>query len=164
DVDMPPGSYHGIHARLVLEHDPRREELLAKFLDALTVDGVLVESEWDTTVPPEHLVLDSPDDATTDLVVAFLAALTRIVEARGMDGSWGRRVLAVAREHGLRDVVTYTDSRSWVGGTGICLLHHSNSIAQQQRLLEQGMTIQQLEQLRTALLDPRLVLSSYLMQ
>jgi hypothetical protein len=83
--------------------------------------------------------------------------------ARGADMAWANQCVDVLSRIGLTDVTGFIDSRSWAGGTGICLLHRSNSIQKEAELLAAGMSLDELVELREALMDPGLVLSSYLM-
>lgn len=162
DTTLPSGHYDGIHVRLLLEHLPQRDDVLAQLVDALAPGAPLIVTEWDTDW--RNLVLHSPSPTITDLLDTFQHHLIGIGEAAGMDGSWARRVHPAMRRLGMTDVLTLTDAQSWTGGTGICLLHRSNSIQQQPGLLKAGMTADDLACLRRVLADPALVLAGYLTQ
>lgn len=161
DMCLPVGAYDLIHARLVLMHLPDREVILAKLVAALALGGILVVSDWDCEW--RDLVLAAPSEEDSALHDKFQVTLFGIGERRGMDSAWARKAHPAMCAAGLTDVLTVSDARSYRGGTGICLLHHSNSIQMREPLLDGGMTSDELDRFRALMRDPRLVLSSYLM-
>lgn len=155
------GSQQAVVARLVLMHLPEREQVLAHLAQALAPGGVIVVADWDCTW--RDLVRRSPSSRATELFEKFQDALMSFGESRGADMGWAKRAPEAMMSIGLADVESHIESRSWRGGTGICLLHRSNSIQRESELLGVGMTREELAELRQVLMDPDLVLSGYLM-
>jgi len=162
-VPLEARCFAGIHARLVFQHiaEAERRELLAALQRALVPGGVLVLSDWAGT--GQDLVRRSPSAAATALLDRFQSVLLGVIGAAGTDMAWGQRTLAAMVDTGFRDVATHYDSRTYRGGTGICLLHASNSRQLEDQFLAAGMTIGELKELRRLLADPGVTLSSYLM-
>lgn len=155
------GSQQAVVARLVLMHLPEREQVLAQLAQALAPGGVIVVADWDCTW--RDLVRRSPSSRATELFEKFQDALMSFGGSRGADMGWAKRAPEAMMSIGLADVESHIESRSWRGGTGICLLHRSNSIQRESELLGVGMTREDLTELRQVLMDPDLVLSGYLM-
>jgi SAM-dependent methyltransferase len=159
DVTTHPfddGQYDLIHARLLFMHLADREQVLARVAKALKPGtGVLVVSDWDTRHLDDMIVRASVEVA--DAFLAFQNTLIGIGEAAGMDSGWARRIPAVMADAdlaGLVGVTAQTYNRVWVGGTAGLLLHACNSRQKEKELLEAGMTLEQLDTLRTAMADP----------
>ncbi|MEV4830578.1 methyltransferase domain-containing protein [Micromonospora sp. NPDC049257] len=155
------GSQQAIVARLVLMHLPEREQVLADLVRALAPGGALVVADWDCTW--RDMIRRSPSPRATQLIEQFQDALLSFGESRGADMGWATRAPEAMLRLGLDNVDSRIESRSWRGGTGICLLHHSNSIQREPELLTAGMTPEDLAELRQVLMDPDLMLSGYLM-
>lgn len=160
-TELEPASFDVVHARLLLMHLPQRREVLARLVGLLRPGGVIVISDWDCTW--RDMIRACPDADAAQLVDRFQSTLLGIGEKAGADMHWAAEIHEAMGEAGLVDVHTVTDSRSWAGGTGICLLHRSNSIQLEEHLLGAGMTEPELVALREVLMDERLVLSGYLM-
>ncbi|OJF13665.1 class I SAM-dependent methyltransferase [Couchioplanes caeruleus] len=158
---FPPDRFDLIHARLLLMHLPAREQILGRLVEALKPGGILVVSDWETS--HLDLVLDSPDENGTRVFQRFLETCLAGSPAVGIDPRWAARANGAMRRAGLTDVTTTVHARSWAGGTGACLLHRSNTIQLQPHLLLGGFTEDELTTLRELLIDPRFVISSYLM-
>jgi SAM-dependent methyltransferase len=145
--------YDLIHARLLFMHLADREQVLARVAKALKPGiGVLVVSDWDTRHLAD-LIVRAPA-AVADAFLAFQNALIGVGEAAGMDSGWARRIPAVMADAGLVGVTAHTYNRVWVGGTAGLLLHACNSRQKQGELLAAGMTLEQLDTVRTAMSDP----------
>ena len=155
------GSQQAVVARLVLMHLPEREQVLARLVEALAPGGVLVVADWDCTW--RDMIRHSPSPRATELIERFHDGLLAFGQSRGADMGWAKRAPAAMQAAGLVDVESHIDSRSWRGGTGICLLHRSNSLQREAELLDAGMTREDLAELREVLMDPELLLSGYLM-
>jgi SAM-dependent methyltransferase len=155
------GDQRAVVARLVLMHLPEREQVLTRLIEALAPGGVLVVADWDCTW--RDMIRRSPSPRATELIERFQDALLSYGESRGADMGWAKRAPEAMLRAGLVDVTSRIESRSWRGGTGICLLHRSNSIQREQELLAAGMTVEDLAELRDVLMDPELMLSGYLM-
>jgi SAM-dependent methyltransferase len=91
-----PG-YDLIHARLVLEHLPRPDAVLAKLADALRPGGWLVVEDYDVRTMGVVHPADPAWTAVHDGVVGVL-------RAAGVDPLYGSRVLDGLRATGLVDV------------------------------------------------------------
>ncbi|MEU8333706.1 class I SAM-dependent methyltransferase [Micromonospora arborensis] len=155
------GSQQAIVARLVLMHLPEREQVLADLTRALAPGGAMVVADWDCTW--RDMIRRSPSPRATELIERFQDALLAFGESRGADMGWAQRAPEVMLRLGLVDVDSRIESRSWRGGTGICRLHHSNSIQREAELVAAGMSRDDLVELREVLMDPQLMLSGYLM-
>ncbi|MGW0504044.1 class I SAM-dependent methyltransferase [Micromonospora sp. NPDC003241] len=155
------GAQQAIVARLVLMHLPERDQVLTQLMAALAPGGVLVVADWDCTW--RDMIRASPSPRATALIDRFQDALLAFGESRGVDMGWAKRAPEAMRRAGLVDLDSRIESRLWRGGTGICLLHRSNSIQREQELLAAGMTVEDLAELREVLMDPELMLSGYLM-
>jgi 2-polyprenyl-3-methyl-5-hydroxy-6-metoxy-1,4-benzoquinol methylase len=157
----PTGGFDLIHARLLLMHLPAREEVLSRLVDSLKPGGLLVISDWETNYL--DLILDCPDEVSARAFRRFLEICLAGSPRVGIDPRWATRVNSVMRRAALVDVITNTHAKSWAGGTGACLLHRSNTFQLQSKLLEDGFSEDELRTLRDLLVDPRFVISSYLM-
>ena len=89
--------YDLVHARLVLEHLPQRDAVVAKLVAALRPGGWLVIDDYDLctigVVDPPHAAWS----ATADAAVAVL-------RAAGVDPNYGSKLLGVLHAAGLVDV------------------------------------------------------------
>ncbi|MEU7823012.1 class I SAM-dependent methyltransferase [Catellatospora sp. NPDC049133] len=160
-AELEPNSLDLIHARLLLMHLPERKQVLARLAQALVPGGRIVISDWDCTW--HDMVRASPDAKATDLFHTFQKVLLGLGTSRGADMHWAADANQAMRDCGLVDVATVTHSQTWTGGTGVAMLHHSNSIQLQDHLVAAGMEVDELIALRDLLRDPELVLSDYLM-
>ncbi|WP_157756951.1 class I SAM-dependent methyltransferase [Plantactinospora sp. KBS50] len=158
---FPTETFDLIHARLLLMHLPTREQVVSQLVQALKPGGVLVISDWETNYL--DLILDSPDETGSRVFMRFLEICRAGSPLVGIDLRWAARAHSVMRSAGLSDVTTTTHASSWAGGTGACVLHRSNTFQLESRLLEDDFTEEELRTLRGVLLDPRFVISSYLM-
>jgi SAM-dependent methyltransferase len=92
-----PGGFDLVHARLVLEHLPEREAVLASMVDATLPGGwVLVEDfDWSTAATVD------PPSKLHDKVVRALRAFFSL---HGYDAQLGRRLPRLLQSAGLTDV------------------------------------------------------------
>jgi 2-polyprenyl-3-methyl-5-hydroxy-6-metoxy-1,4-benzoquinol methylase len=158
---LPEGPFDVIHARAVLQHLPERYDVLARLTAALAPGGVVVieelEARWSTAV------LATPDARAHDIFAAYETALAGIFRASGNDPKWSRLVHAAMRDLGLVEVDTEGWQGSFEGGTGACLLAYSGSTELNDKLIDAGMTADDLQTLRRLALDPSLVLRGILL-
>ncbi|MET7397368.1 methyltransferase domain-containing protein [Dactylosporangium sp. NPDC005572] len=159
-VELEPGSFDLIHARLVLMHLPDREELLARLVGLLKPGGVIVVSDWDCTW--RDMLIDAPP-AVREAFTRFQTVLTDIAEEHGVDPSWAREAPAAMQRAGLVDVAATAYTPLCRGGEPGLLLHASNSRQREAALLAGGMTAQALETLRVGMTDPAALGFAYLM-
>lgn len=153
---LPEGPFDLIHARAVLQHLPQRRAVLATLADALAPGGVLVVEELEAGWA--RSVLATPDPRAYEVFAAYERALTRVLVRSGNDQTWNRLKHAAMLELGLEDVDTQGWQGSFAGGTGVCLLAYAGSAELHDRLVQAGMTADDLKFLRRIALDPRLVL------
>lgn len=161
NIDLQPGSRDAVVCRLGLMHWPDRHAILARLVEALRPGGAIVVADWDCTW--RDMIRRSPSRRATMLVEMFQDALLGIAECNGADLGWAQNVPQAMHDLGLTGVTSHIDARSWTGGTGICLLHRSNSVQKEAELLAAGMSRDELVELRDVLMDPELMLSGYLM-
>ena len=159
--DPPPeGPWDVIHARLVLGHLPGRHDILRRLAATLAPSGALVIEEWDDYRAGLLLAVPEPEAAT--LFPAYLAAVEQLLTARGLDHGWAWQVHAAMAGAGLVDVDTAVHARSWPGGSAGALHHAANIKLLGPRILEAGMTGEQLDRLSGYLRDPRMVVRGLL--
>jgi SAM-dependent methyltransferase len=157
---LPAGHYDLIHTRLLLLHLAEREPVLDRLVAALKPGGVLVVSEWEAD--RRDFLVHAATPAHAAAYNAFQNGLLGILEDRGADLAWARRVPLAMRTRGLA-VSTVAHNRLWRGGEPGNLLHLSNSHQMEQQLLARGMTAAQLDLLRAMLVDPKTLAYCYWM-
>lgn len=97
DDPLEETGYDLIHTRLVLEHLPRREQILDKLVAALRPGGWLVIEDYDLRTT---LIVDPPNRSWTSTAEAVIDALQRA----GCDPLIGVRLLGLLRAAGLSNV------------------------------------------------------------
>jgi SAM-dependent methyltransferase len=157
---LPDGPWDVIHARLVLGHLPGRQDILRRLAAGLAPDGALAIEEWDDS--HAGLVLAAPEPDAATLLPTYLTAVEQLLTARGLDHDWAWQVHAAMVGAGLVDVDTVVHARSWPGGSAGALHHAANIRLLRQRILEAGMTGEQLDRLSGFLHDPRMVVRGLL--
>jgi SAM-dependent methyltransferase len=96
---LPEGAFDLVHARLLLEHLPQRDEVLTGLVRALAPGGWLVVEDFDWAT---STVVDPPSPVLTRVADACRAAFGR----HGYDAAYGRRLPRAFRAAGLADVRT----------------------------------------------------------
>ncbi|MFI9024050.1 methyltransferase [Streptomyces sp. NPDC053560] len=148
---LPEAAFDLVVARLVLQHLPERLAVLDKLVHALKPGGVLQIDEFDTSYEPPLL---APDARAAELYSTFLRAKAAAMRAGGGDPHWGRRVPAAMRAAGLVDI----DPRPFIelrhaDSAGLRLqLHHTHHL--RDKLVAEGMTEGELEEVRDLMRDP----------
>jgi SAM-dependent methyltransferase len=100
--DAPPvDAFDLVHARLVLVHLPERERALAAMIAAVRPGGWIVIEDADPGMQPLACLQEG---ATADRAQRIRRGFRRLVEARGADLAWGRRLPGLLRDAGLRRV------------------------------------------------------------
>jgi hypothetical protein len=89
-----------VHARLLLEHLPKRDTVLASLAAALAPGGWLLVEDLDWASAE---VIDPP----TPLHARVVAACREFMRGRGYDPEYGRRLPRALRTAGLVDVGTH---------------------------------------------------------
>jgi SAM-dependent methyltransferase len=95
--DLERDAYDLVHARLVLEHLPQRHAVLDRLVAALRPGGWLMVEDYDTTT----MTIAHPH---SDIWSKTVRAVIDVMEARGADLGWGRRLPAALRDRPLADV------------------------------------------------------------
>ena len=103
ETTLPVDRYELVHARLVLEHLPRRHAVLAALTAAVRPGGWLLIEDFDWSTA---LVIDPPD-ATHDRVAR---ACLQVLTAGGYDPYYGRTLPRRLHEAGLVEVGTHAES------------------------------------------------------
>lgn len=158
---LPDGPFDVIHARAVLQHLPERHEVLAKLTAALAPGGVVIVEELEAGW--SRAVLATPDPGAHEIFAHYETALAGIFKASGNDQTWARRVHTAMRDLELTDVDTQAWQGSWPGGTGAALLAYAGSSELHDKLVDAGMSAEELATLGRLALDPRLVLRGILL-
>jgi len=158
-ADLPSNHYDLIHARLLLLHLTDRDAVIRRLVGALKPGGLLVTSDWDTT--RHDVMLHGPSEAAVAAFDVFQEALLAFLGSNGADLSWARRAPLSLRAAGLTELQTEVHNRLWAGGEVANLLHVSNSYQLREVLMARGVTDEQLELVRAALLDPQTLAYCY---
>ena len=108
---MPEGEFDLIHSRLVLEHLPGREDALARMAGALAPGGWLVVEE--ITFGTEKAL----DRRAAVLLGGLLGVVKLIMQRKGFDGTFGRRLPVHFSRLGLTEVNAEGTQLVLVGGT-----------------------------------------------
>jgi SAM-dependent methyltransferase len=108
---LPEAAFDLIHSRLVLVHVPEREKTLARMVSALKPGGWLIDEEFDTSVSPDPAA--SPGEVLSKTHVA----MTQIMEDRGVDRRFGRRLFGLLRTLGLVSVAAEGRTFMWSAGS-----------------------------------------------
>jgi hypothetical protein len=160
-IEPPRDSFDFIHARLVLALLPRRQQILARLIQALSPGGTILVEDWDTTRPDIVLHASSPQVICGYSRIQH--ALNQMAAAKGNDPTWARRLHASLISHHLTGVETIIHTSDWSGdGPGGQLLRAA--LAQhEQDLLRAGLTPDALAEARGFLDDPGFVPAGYLL-
>jgi SAM-dependent methyltransferase len=157
---LPDGPWDLIHARLVLRHVPGRHEILRRLAGALAPGGALVIEEWDAY--RAGLVLAAPEAEAEELFYRFETAVEQLTAARAVDLQWPWQVHGAMAKAGLAEVDTVVHARSWAGGSAGGRHYAATIRLLRARILEAGMTGEQLDRLSVYLHDPRMVVRGLL--
>jgi SAM-dependent methyltransferase len=158
---LPDGPWDLIHARLVLRHLPGRHEILRHLAAALAPGGVLAIEEWDAY--RSGLVLAAPEPEAASLFHTYVNSVQQILQdARVIDVEWPWQVHAAMASAGLVEVDTVVHARSSPGASAGTLHVVATISLLRTRLLEAGMTGEQLDRLCGFLRDPRMVVRGLL--
>lgn len=146
------GPFDLIHARLVLTHLPRREEIFAWFVDALAPGGWLVLGDV-TGRPLTALAAPSAADRALWDRMQYLSHEV-LGPARGISLDWAYEVDGRMAAAGLTDIEAIEYSRTTVGGDAGCLLHGNLNAQAAPALREVGATEAELVRYRELMVDP----------
>lgn len=158
---LPEGPFDLVHTRLTLQHLPRRGQILPAMVSVLRPGGVLSVEDWDAS--DVHRVVCAPDDASAALYERYQKLVgEKVFAAAGTDRAWARGLHARFVEQGLVEVTTHVESEYWIGGgPGLAGLVGSNLVQLRERLLDAGMSTDELDQMAVLVQDPRLVVRGF---
>ncbi|GAA2845700.1 hypothetical protein GCM10010517_02200 [Streptosporangium fragile] len=155
---LPEGEFDLVHARLVLSHLSDRRRVLARLRTALRPGGWLQVDEIDITrwvAPP------LPGARARNVYGVYTSTMARMLAAAGSDPTWGGVAAREIAEAGFTDVDPVRWTETWGhGSAGIGLLV-SNSHHLEDRLLEAGMTLDLLHEVREIMADPGFTAPSF---
>ena len=100
---LPPGQFDLVHARLLLEHLPQRDDVLASLTAAVAPGGWLLVEDFDWSTAT---VVDPPSEVHTRVTRACMSFL----QAHGYDPHYGRRLPRALQDRGLVDAGTWAVS------------------------------------------------------
>lgn len=152
---VPDGHWDLVHARLLFAHLSERRRILKDVVDRLAPGGTVMIEDWG--VAGTGRILDAPNPRTKYLFQKYQRALISVFSAAGNDPDWSVEIHAEMTILGLHDVRTHSRARSWRGGEPGCELPIAVSIELEDPLVRHGMTYEDLEQLRSDLADPQVV-------
>ena len=150
---LPPGGFDVVHERLLLSHLPARRSILQNLVGLLNPGGLLVCGNWGAA--GSGVMLSCPDPAGPGLYARYGKALVEVFAAAGNDTGWQTAVFTAMRELGLVNVRMSVAAESHPGGTGACALAVVVSTELQDKLMAAGLSVEELTELRTLLMDPQ---------
>jgi SAM-dependent methyltransferase len=152
---LEPDSVDFVHARLVLSHVRERDRALAQMVAAVRPGGWILVEDFDRTVAPD------PSLHAAEVVSETYAAMTRLMEDRGVDRSYGRRVFGCLRALGLERVAAEGRTFMWSAGSPGPSLMRANFEQLQTAMIDSGyVTAGQFEHDLAALGDPEFLMPS----
>lgn len=146
---LPASTFDLVHSRLVLLHVPEREKALAHMIAALKPGGWLLDEEFDGSIFPDPSL--SPGESLSKTHIAA----TRILDERGVDRTFGRRLFGRLRSLGLRKVAAEGRTFMWHANSPGAILMRANYEQLQDEMIAAGYVTQaQFESDVAALEDP----------
>ncbi|MDN5851581.1 MAG: class I SAM-dependent methyltransferase [Actinomycetia bacterium] len=153
------GPYELIHARLVLMHLLRRDEVLSSLAGALAPGGHLVIGDLGERLP---IVTGAPSDDAAELVERVIRiGMTVLAPKVGMSFDWAEGLASHLSDAGLVDVSADRVSRACRGGTPGCLLFRSYALQLEDLLRGVGVTVAEIERFVELMSDPALSMTFY---
>jgi SAM-dependent methyltransferase len=155
---LPEAEFDLIHARLVLVHVPERLEAVRRVVRSLRPGGWLLLEDADGT--GIHSCLD-PQTDDEHLANRIREGMRRLLQDRGADMAFGRKLTRLLRAEGLVEVAG--DGFIPVS-PAVRLLERANVVQLQDMFLEREIvTKEEFERFLTLLEDPTLVLAGPLL-
>lgn len=159
---LPTQTFDLIHARLVLFHVPTREQALQRMVKALKPGGWLIIEDFDRTII--DLGYPTIDADTAALYQKMQAALGQLMEARGVDPTWGRNLYRRLRAQGLVNVGMEGYMAVREGSSPGASLARANFEQIRAQAVSAGLiTNEEVEQMFTLLDNPDFAFSSHVM-
>jgi SAM-dependent methyltransferase len=144
--DFPSGSFDLIHARFVLEHLAAREEVIERFADWLSPDGVLVLVDG-----ASFSALNGPNPVYRNAMQAWVDVLAMT----GTDYEWPRTFPQPLQRHGYRDVGAAAHVQVLQGGSAIARLMSLTLESLRGRIVDAGfLPGHAIDESRRLLADP----------
>jgi len=159
---VPAQTFDLIHARLVLAPIASQPQALQRMVTALKPGGWLVIDDFDVTLLDRSY--PTTNAAAAALVQKMLAAQDRLMEARGVDLTWGRSLYRRLRTHGLANVGMEGYVVVWEGRSPGARLMRANFEQIREEAVNAGfITNQEVAQVLTLLDDLDFVFSTNIM-
>ena len=133
--DIPTGAYDLVHARLLLVHLPERETVLDSLVRSLRPGGWVVIEDFD------NMFLDVGSAATPEQATVRKVALAfkRLLQGRGADLAYARRLPDLLRARGLRDVAGEGRIVFGIGGSPASRLAAANYSQVAEEMIRQNL-------------------------
>lgn len=157
--DPPASGFDLIHARLVLQHLPERQKLVAQLAAALRPGGWLVLEDFDCAYLPT--LAGEPEHAR--LYDRVTSTLLSVLTAAGADIYWGARTYEAAVSAGLVDVTSTSYSVASPGGSPGAVLFAVNARQLSDKLRDAGLSETELETYQSLLADRSFAVASYML-
>jgi hypothetical protein len=143
--EIPTGAYDLVHARLLLVHLPERGRVLDSLVASLRPGGWIMIEDFD------NMFLDVSSAATPEQAVMRKVALAfkRLLQDRGADLAYARRLPDLLRDRGLTDVAGEGRMVFGSGGSAASRLAAANYSQVAQEMVRQGLCSS--DELRSAL-------------
>jgi SAM-dependent methyltransferase len=155
---LPEAAFDLVHARLVLTHIPQREATLARMAASLKPGGWLIDEEIDISVSPD------PSSFPGEVHSKTFDAMLRVMNDRGVDHRFGRRLVGQLRALGLVNVAAEGRTFAWSAGSPGAALLRSNYEQLRDDMIRAGyVTEQEFERDLAGLDDPAFMMPSPIM-
>jgi SAM-dependent methyltransferase len=152
---LPEAAFDLIHARLVLVHLPERERALSRMVAALKPGGWLIDEEIDISTSPD------PTSFPEEVLSKTFLAMLRVMDERGVDHRFGRRLYGQFRTHGLVNVAAEGRTFVWSKGSSGASLLRANYEQLRSDMIRAGyVTEREFEQDIAGLDDPNFMMPS----
>lgn len=153
---LPQAAFDLVHSRLVLMHLPEREEALARMISALKPGGWLVDEELDgSSMPPD------PSVSPGEVRLKALIAMTKVLDAGGVNRRYGRLLFQRLRAHGMVSVGAEARMFAWQGGSVGASMLRANCQQLREAMIDGGyITQEQFDEDLSRLDDPEFMMPS----
>jgi SAM-dependent methyltransferase len=158
--EIPTGAYDLVHARLLLVHLPERERVLDSLVRSLRPGGWVVIEDFD------NMFLDVDSAATPEQAVVRKVALAfrRLLQDRGADLAYARRLPDLLRARGLRDIAGEGRIVFGTGGSAASRLAAANYSQVSEEMIRQRLcTSGELRSALELLEDPGVGVATHLL-
>jgi SAM-dependent methyltransferase len=154
---MPERVFHLVHARLLLGELQERDKALERMAASLRSDGWIVVEDFDR----RSLAPDSEDPASSALFEKVETAVDAVLEARGLDPTYGRRVFRRLEKLGLASVIARGGSAVQPGGSPFATMLRAQVDEMRPDLLSSGSVDESdIERFTAVLNDPEFAFMS----